>query len=164
LDRLEQQLHDLTAALRRTGVLTPSGSKPRGNVPVDDTPAPASVKRLWIARRNAVAAAIRRHAIETPRDERIRMNSEAMVARNAIRFRHVVFSVRLTKAFRDTENRPLTMKQVTPLILSAMQGIPGTRYVSGMESRARGLETSAACIIVSKAFDNATQIPEQTEQ
>jgi hypothetical protein len=165
IDRMEQQLHDLIATLRRSGALPQPSSgataSSKGNSirSANDAPAPASVKRLWLARRNAVASAIRRHAFDLSPAERSKLHGEKLTKHNALRFRHLLYTLRMVKPFRDEENRVLPFPQVTPLVLSALQGVPGAHYVTGAEARARGLGTTSACIIVTPEFDKQTKIP-----
>jgi hypothetical protein len=167
LDRMEQTLHDIIATLRSQGLLPqPSGNRidPTRRRRHDDAPAPVAVQRLWAARKNAVAAAIRTQCIERNKEERLKLNGPILVCHRAARFRHILLSVRLLKPFLDPEGRPLPLPQLKPLVLAAMQGVPGVRFISGIEARARGLETSAACVMATNEFDRATRLiePEDT--
>ena len=99
-------------------------------------------------RRVSLIAAIRRHLIDTPEFKRVALHGPTLTRHNALLLRHVVNTVRLTKAFMGEDGKPLPQPLLRPIIADTLATIPGVRHLSGMEARASGLATSAAVLVV----------------
>lgn len=164
ISRLEVQHHDLLVQLAERGIVAHAPSAPpspadtydtmRGSAEVVDQPAPESVRRLWLQRRDALAATIRRLAEQDTR-VRLRLHGRTFVEHGYLRFHRVLASLRATTPFRHPDGTRMTMRQVKPMAIAALQGISGIQHLTGYESRAIGLGCTAAAILVTPEFLNS---------